>query len=41
MICGIVSWYADTFTERADIVRVFSMIGIASMASLMIWVVVG
>ncbi len=40
MLCGVLSWHADTFTERRDLVRLFSLAGIASMVSLVIWVLV-
>jgi len=40
MICGVLAWYTDTFTEREDLVKVFSFVGIASMVGLVTWVLV-
>gem|GEM_PF-1479870 len=40
MLCGVLSWYTDTFTDRKYLVKVFSFVGIASMVSLVTWVLV-
>tara|TARA_Y100001970_G_scaffold18467_1_gene20742 strand:+ start:1113 stop:1238 length:126 start_codon:yes stop_codon:yes gene_type:complete len=40
MLCGVLSWYANTFTDREELVRLFSLAGIASMVSLVIWVLI-